>query len=76
MKALYAKHNIILEFVPANCTGELQPLDVSCNGDLKGYFSEWCANEVTKQLSVMKPLHASLAEGSSSFEVWESFQFR
>ena len=75
VKALYAEHNILLEFVPANCTGELQPLDVSCNGDLKGYlkqlFSEWYADEVTKQLkeggsvkinlqlSVMKPLHAN-----------------
>ena len=68
VKSLYAEHNILLE-------GELQPLDVSCNGDLKGYlkqlFSEWYANEVTKQLkeggsvkinlqlSVIKPLHAN-----------------
>ena len=54
IRSLYAEHKILLEFVPANCTGELQPLDVSSNRDLKGYlkqlFSDWDADEVTKQL--------------------------
>ena len=75
VKQLYAEHNILLEFIPANCTGELQPLDVSSNGDLKGYlknlFSQWYAVEVTRQLktgegvkinlqlSAIKPVHAN-----------------
>ena len=54
VKELYSKHNILLEFVPENCTGVLQPLDVSCTGDFKTYFknlfSEWYADEVSKQL--------------------------
>ena len=35
----------VLEFVPANCTGELQPLDVSTNqpykAQLKNAFTDW-----------------------------------
>jgi hypothetical protein len=54
VKKLLAHHNIIYIFIPANCTGELQPLDVSGNGNfkesLKSSFSEWYSDEVTKQL--------------------------
>ena len=46
--------NIKVIFVPAGCTGELQPLDVSVNGEfkhaLKGKFSSWYATQVAKQL--------------------------
>ena len=37
-------------YVPASCTGELQPLDVGVNGDfkqmMKASFSRWYADEV------------------------------
>ena len=37
-------------FVPAGCTGELQPLDVSVNSvfkeSMKSHFSRWYATEV------------------------------
>ena len=75
VKQLYAEHNILLEFIPTNCTGELQPLDVSSNRDLKGYlknqFLQWYADDVTTQLktgegvkinlqlSAIKPLHTN-----------------
>ncbi|KAK6167121.1 hypothetical protein SNE40_021220 [Patella caerulea] len=57
-------------FVPAGCTGELQPMDLSVNGDfkkiMKDQFTEWYADQIAKdntktvelKLSTMKPLHA------------------
>ena len=45
MKTLCAENNIILEFAPANCTGETQPLEVSCNQNLKGYLKELVCRE-------------------------------
>lgn len=66
------KRNIIPVFVPASCTGELQPLDLSVNGEfkrlLKNEFIEWYANElqlseekqtVDLRISQIKPIHAS-----------------
>ena len=39
-------------FVPANCTGELQPMDLSVNKSVKDFlkvqFQEWYAAEVLK----------------------------
>ena len=41
-------------FVPATCTGELQPLDLSTNSDfkqiMKDSFTRWYANEVKQAL--------------------------
>ena len=37
-------------FVPANCSGELQPLDLSVNKPVKDFlrakFQDWYANEI------------------------------
>ena len=66
------KHHIRVVYVPANCTGELQPLDLSGNGEfkaeLKNHFINWYAAKITEagdeepdislKLSVVKPLHA------------------
>lgn len=44
----------VLLFVPALCTSELQPLDVSINGlfevDLKQHFTSWYAKQVQPAL--------------------------
>ena len=57
-------------YVPASCTGELQPLDLTVNGKfkelMKECFIEWYAEKVEADpnevvslaLSVVKPLHA------------------
>ena len=41
--------------MPAGCTGELQPLDLSVNEDfkllMKGSFSRWYADKVKKALN-------------------------
>lgn len=48
------QHHIHQVFVPAACTGELQPLDVSVNAqfkrEMKDNFSRWYADEVKKGL--------------------------
>lgn len=72
VKKLFKDNNIQMVFVPANCTGELQPLDLAGNAEfkntMKGCFIEWYAekvnhedeecDEVDLRLSVMKPIHA------------------
>ena len=80
VKQALAEHHILLHFVPANCTGELQPLDVSGNGNLKSSFSDWYCSQVTKQLkegaehtnvplqlTILKPIHANWL-----LSAWES----
>lgn len=48
------QHHIYQVFIPAGCTGELQPLDVSFNDELKvaikSNFSQWYANEIKEAL--------------------------
>lgn len=48
-------NNVKVIFIPAGCTGELQPLDVGLNDQLKKRlktkFSDWYAGEVEKQLA-------------------------
>lgn len=52
---LFKKHCINVVFVPACCTSELQPLDVSGNAPfkdaLKAKFTSWYAQQVTAGLS-------------------------
>ena len=47
---LLEDNNIDVVFVPANCTGELQPMDLSVNKSVKDFmhsrFEEWYAKEV------------------------------
>ena len=47
-------HNIHQVFIPAGCTGELQPLDVGVNLEfkqlIKNSFSRWYAEEVKEAL--------------------------
>lgn len=64
--------NCILVYVPAGCTGDLQPLDLSVNDEykqlLKKEFVEFYATEVAKEddnsepykltTALLKPLHA------------------
>jgi len=61
-------------YVPAGCTDELQPMDLSVNGELKtalkNEFTNWYADKIAKdvqddaskkvdlRISVLKPLHA------------------
>ena len=46
-------HGIDIVYVPANCTGELQPLDLSVNKSLKDFikqkFQEWYADRIVQQ---------------------------
>ena len=48
------KHHIKYTFVPAGCTGELQPLDVTFNDpfkrEMKELFTKWYAAIVKKEL--------------------------
>lgn len=65
LQLLHEEH-IVPIFIPASCTGELQPLDLSVNGEfkrlMKSCFSEWYSTEVNDQLS----------QGPSSTELPES----
>jgi hypothetical protein len=64
-----------IRFVPASCTGELQPIDVAGNDEfkknIKNFFINWYSDEGMKlgeaasdvkidiKLSTIKPTHAS-----------------
>lgn len=53
-KSALTEANIKLRYVPASCTGELQPLDISGNNDfkksLKSQFQSWYSKQVDKQI--------------------------
>ena len=46
-------HGIDIVYVPANCTGELQPLDLSVNKSIKDFikqrFQEWYTDQIVEQ---------------------------
>ena len=52
---------MILKFVPASCTGELQPLDLSGNDtfkqSVKNAFQSWYADEIDKNLQNGQNIH-------------------
>ena len=56
----FKENNIATVFVPANMTGQLQPLDLTVNGYAKKYcnkkFNEWYMEQITKQLDSGKPI--------------------
>lgn len=73
VKEMFASMNCELVYVPAGCTGDLQPLDLAVKEDykkcLKSHFSEYYANEVANDdvdtsipfkmsAAILKPLHA------------------
>jgi hypothetical protein len=78
-KKLLEDKNICMVYVPASCTGSLQPLDVSGNGDFKKYlkdmFIDWYSSQISKQkvvdmkLSSLKPTHAKWM-----VEAWSKFK--
>ena len=55
----FKENNIATVFVPANMTGQLQPLNLTVNGYAKKYckkkFNEWYMQQITKQLDSGKP---------------------
>ena len=57
----FKENNIATVFVPANMTGQLQPLDLAVNGYAKKYckkkFNEWYMEQIMKQLDSGKPIH-------------------
>ena len=48
------ERNCVVQYVPGNCTSDLQPLDVALNGAvksfMKGKFTDWYASKVAKAL--------------------------
>ncbi|ELT89501.1 hypothetical protein CAPTEDRAFT_196382 [Capitella teleta] len=59
--SLFGEHNIRLMYVPSNCTGELQPLDLSGNADFK------CVLKAQFVECTLKPVHAKWV-----ITAWES----
>lgn len=56
-----------VEFIPGNCTGELQPLDLSVNGffkeKCKAQFTDWYAGRVMDAMTMtwwLLPNHSAL----------------
>ena len=56
----FKENNIATVFVPANMTGQFQPLDLTANGYAKKYckkkLNEWYIEQITKQLDSRKPI--------------------
>ena len=57
----FQQANILITFVPAGCTGELQPLDVGVNNEfkqnMKAKFSEWYSSIIKNGLDKKKQIH-------------------
>ena len=53
MVKLLDHHGIDIVYVPANCTRELQPLDLSVNKSIKDFikqrFQEWYTDQIVEQ---------------------------
>ena len=51
---LLRQHGVYVVKIPANCTGRLQPMDISMNKAAKDFlrqqFNEWYAEQVARQL--------------------------
>ena len=60
LRNLIAQHNMKVVFVPASCTGELQPLDVSVNDKFKDLmkeeFTKWYSEAVKAGLDAGTPI--------------------
>ena len=56
--ALFKSYGIDTVYVPANCTGELQPMDSSVNKPVKTFlkdeFQNWYAKEMLTQPALNK----------------------
>ena len=67
--AEFDKAGFELVFVPANCTGELQPLDLSVNGPLKEKskeaFSRWYSEHVCDSIKELSETGESVEESIS-----------
>ena len=75
VRDLFKDNQMYIVYVPAGCTGLLQPLDVSGNGSfkefLKAHFSDWYSDQVQEKtntgaikvvdmrLTYLKPKHAN-----------------
>ena len=58
------KAGILIKYVPGGCTGELQPLDLSGNSQIKevvkSCFTAWYAQQVGTQLKTVKNVEINL----------------
>ena len=72
---LLQQHNIDIVYVPANCTGLLQPLDLSISklakDFLRGKFQEWYADQIYNQREdVVTPVKFPLKQMKSLGAQW------
>ena len=60
------KNNVVVRYVPANCTSELQPLDLSVNGAFKKRnkqkFTTWYADRVCKAMAEFEDDYEKMAQ--------------
>jgi len=72
--ALFESHGIDTVYVPANCTGELQPMNISVNKPVKTYlreeFQNWYAKEMLTQVDYTDTEQSDITSSQSRFQ-WE-----